>query len=72
MRMSPRQSGRFFGKVAIDMIAGSSEILVVADKTCNPAYVAADLLSQAEHDAMASAVLVTDSKELAVCRVGGA
>lgn len=55
-----------FGKVAIDMIAGPSEILVVADKACNPAYVAADLLSQAEHDAMASAVLVTDSKELAV------
>jgi histidinol dehydrogenase len=54
-----------FGKVAIDMIAGPSEILVVADKTCNPAYVAADLLSQAEHDRMASAVLVTDSTELA-------
>ena len=50
-----------FGKVAIDMIAGPSEILVVADKACNPAYVAADLLSQAEHDSMASAVLVTDS-----------
>ncbi len=54
-----------FGKVAIDMIAGPSEILVIADKTCNPAYVAADLLSQAEHDKMASAVLVTDSAELA-------
>ena len=54
-----------FGKVAIDMIAGPSEILVVADKTCNPAYVAADLLSQAEHDRMASAVLVTDSMTLA-------
>ena len=54
-----------FGKVAIDMIAGPSEILVVADGTCNPAYVAADLLSQAEHDKMATAVLVTDSKELA-------
>ena len=50
-----------FGKVNIDMIAGPSEILVVADSTCNPAYVAADLLSQAEHDRMASAVLVTDS-----------
>ncbi len=54
-----------FGKVAIDMIAGPSEILVVADGKSNPAYVAADLLSQAEHDKMASAVLVTDSEELA-------
>ena len=54
-----------FGKVAIDMIAGPSEILVIADGTCNPIYVAADLLSQAEHDRMASAVLVTDSEELA-------
>ena len=54
-----------FGKVAIDMIAGPSEILVIADGTCNPVYVAADLLSQAEHDKMASAVLVTDSLELA-------
>ncbi len=54
-----------FGKVSIDMIAGPSEILVVADGTCNAEYVAADLLSQAEHDKMATAVLVTDSKELA-------
>ncbi|MBR0209473.1 MAG: histidinol dehydrogenase [Firmicutes bacterium] len=54
-----------FGKVAIDMIAGPSEILVIADGKSNPAYVAADLLSQAEHDKMASAVLVTDSEELA-------
>ncbi len=54
-----------FGKVAIDMIAGPSEILVIADETCNPKYVAADLLSQAEHDKMASAVLVTDSEKLA-------
>ena len=54
-----------FGKVAIDMIAGPSEILVVADSTCNPKYVAADLLSQAEHDKMASAVLVTDSVDFA-------
>ena len=54
-----------FGKVAIDMIAGPSEILVVADSTCNPAFVAADLLSQAEHDKMASAVLVTDSDDFA-------
>ncbi len=54
-----------FGKVSIDMIAGPSEILVVADSTCNPKFVAADLLSQAEHDKMASAVLVTDSYEFA-------
>lgn len=54
-----------FGRVAIDMIAGPSEILVIADGTCNPAYVAADLLSQAEHDKNATAVLVTDSRELA-------
>ena len=55
-----------FGRVAIDMIAGPSEILVIADGTCNPAYVAADLLSQAEHDKNATAVLVTDSRELAM------
>ena len=55
-----------FGLVDIDMIAGPSEILVLADGTCNPAYVAADLLSQAEHDKLASAFLVTDSKELAL------
>lgn len=54
-----------FGRVSIDMIAGPSEILVIADKTCNPKFVAADLLSQAEHDRLASAVLVTDSPELA-------
>ena len=54
-----------FGKVAIDMVAGPSEILVVADKNCNPAFVAADLLSQAEHDKLASSVLVTDSMKLA-------
>ncbi len=54
-----------FGVVSIDMIAGPSEILVVADATCNPVFVAADLLSQAEHDKNASAVLVTDSTELA-------
>ena len=54
-----------FGRVAIDMIAGPSEILVVADETANPAFVAADLLSQAEHDALSSAVLITDSKALA-------
>lgn len=54
-----------FGRVAIDMIAGPSEILVVADGSCNAKIVAADMLSQAEHDKMASAVLVTDSGELA-------
>ena len=54
-----------FGKVDIDMIAGPSEVLVIADKTANPVYVAADLLSQAEHDRMASAVLLTDSMEMA-------
>lgn len=54
-----------FGVVSIDMIAGPSEILVVADASCNPVFVAADLLSQAEHDRNASAVLVTDSAALA-------
>lgn len=54
-----------FGQVAIDMIAGPSEILIVADGKSNPAHVAADMLSQAEHDRMASAVLVTDSAQLA-------
>ena len=54
-----------FGRVSIDMIAGPSEILVIADGKSNPVHVAADLLSQAEHDKLASAVLVTDSEELA-------
>lgn len=54
-----------FGFVGIDSIAGPSEILVLADETANPRYVAADLLSQAEHDEMASAILVTTSMELA-------
>lgn len=54
-----------YGHVSIDSIAGPSEILVLADETANPRYVAADLLSQAEHDEMASAILVTTSKELA-------
>ena len=54
-----------FGAVSIDMIAGPSEILIVADKTANPEHVAADLLSQAEHDKMASGVLVCDSMPLA-------
>lgn len=54
-----------FGYVSIDSIAGPSEILVLADETANPRYVAADLLSQAEHDELASAILITTSKELA-------
>ncbi|MCR5484251.1 MAG: histidinol dehydrogenase [Clostridiales bacterium] len=54
-----------FGTVDIDMIAGPSEILVIADDTCDPRFVAADLLSQAEHDKMASATLLTNSKALA-------
>ena len=54
-----------FGYVSIDSVAGPSEILVVADETANPRYVAADLLSQAEHDEMASAILITTSSELA-------
>ena len=54
-----------FGYVSIDSIAGPSEILVLADETANPRYVAADLLSQAEHDEMASAILITTSEELA-------
>ena len=54
-----------FGRVAIDMIAGPSEILIVADGASNPRHVAADLLSQAEHDRLASAVLITDSPALA-------
>ncbi len=55
-----------FGQVSIDMIAGPSEILIVADGKSNPRHIAADLLSQAEHDKMASAVLVTDSMDLAI------
>lgn len=55
-----------YGNVSIDSVAGPSEILVLADESANPRYVAADLLSQAEHDELASAVLVTTSEELAV------
>ncbi len=55
-----------YGHVSIDSIAGPSEILVLADETANPEYVAADLLSQAEHDELASATLVTTSEELAI------
>lgn len=54
-----------FGAVSIDMIAGPSEILILADGNSNPSHVASDLLSQAEHDRMASAVLITDSQDLA-------
>ncbi len=54
-----------FGYVSIDSIAGPSEILVLADETANPRYIAADLLSQAEHDEMASAILITTSRQLA-------
>ena len=54
-----------YGHVSIDSIAGPSEILVLADESANPRYVAADLLSQAEHDELASAILVTTSQELA-------
>ncbi len=53
-----------FGDVDIDMIAGPSEILVIADKSANPAFIAADMLSQAEHDEMASSILITDSDEI--------
>ncbi|MBQ3792624.1 MAG: histidinol dehydrogenase [Clostridia bacterium] len=55
-----------FGKVSIDMVAGPSEIMILCDGTADPAYVAADLLSQAEHDRMASAVLVTTDENLAL------
>lgn len=54
-----------FGTVDIDMIAGPSEILIIADETANPAFIAADLMSQAEHDTLASAVLITTSKHIA-------
>ena len=54
-----------FGYVSIDSIAGPSEILVLADETANPVFVAADLLSQAEHDELASSILVTVSRDLA-------
>jgi histidinol dehydrogenase len=54
-----------FGEVGIDMVAGPSEILIIADETADPAFIASDLLSQAEHDEMASSVLVTDSSSLA-------
>ena len=53
-----------FGKVGIDMIAGPSEVLIIADKTGNPDWIAADLLAQAEHDASAQAILITDDEQL--------
>jgi histidinol dehydrogenase len=56
---------RVFGQVGIDMIAGPSEVLVLADRSANPDWVAADLLAQAEHDAVAQSILITDSAELA-------
>jgi len=55
-----------FGEVAIDMIAGPSEILIIADATANPTFVAADMVSQAEHDELASSILVTDSERLII------
>jgi histidinol dehydrogenase len=54
-----------FGKVGIDMIAGPSEVLIIADKTANPDWIAADLLAQAEHDASAQSILITDDAALA-------
>ena len=54
-----------YGTVDIDMIAGPSEILIIADKSANPKFLAADLMSQAEHDKLASAILLTDCEELA-------
>lgn len=59
-----------YGSLDIDMVAGPSEVLVIADQTANPKYVAADLLSQAEHDKLACAVLLTDSLELAQAVAG--
>ena len=56
---------QLYGVVDIDMIAGPSEILIVADESANPTFLAADLMSQAEHDRMASAILITPSRELA-------
>ncbi|MFD1695066.1 histidinol dehydrogenase [Roseibium aestuarii] len=56
---------RVFGTVGIDMIAGPSEVLVIADETANPEWIAADLLAQAEHDAVAQSIIITDSADLA-------
>ena len=54
-----------FGTVDIDMIAGPSEVCIIADSTADPEYIAADMLAQAEHDEMASSILITDSEETA-------
>ena len=62
---SSRQEDFLYGNVDIDMIAGPSEILVLADETANPKFLAADLMSQAEHDKLASAIMVTTSESLA-------
>ena len=64
-RLVAEAKKQVFGRVSIDMIAGPSEILIVADSKTDPKHAAADLLSQAEHDRLASAVLVTDSASLA-------
>ncbi|GHT50827.1 histidinol dehydrogenase [Endomicrobiia bacterium] len=55
-----------YGKVGIDMIAGPSEVLIIADKTANPKYIAADLMSQAEHDKLASAILITTDEQILI------
>ena len=65
MLMLQRPKGKFLVQVGIDSIAGPSEVLIVADKTANPDYVAIDLLSQAEHDEQAQAILLTNDLELA-------
>lgn len=65
MPLLQKQKKQVFGQVSIDMIAGPSEILVIADGNSDAEIIAADLLSQAEHDKMASAVLVTESEALA-------
>lgn len=63
--MLPLRKKHLYGTVDIDMIAGPSEILIVADETANPKYLAADLMSQAEHDVLASAILLTTSSKIA-------
>ena len=63
MRMWPQQK-KVFGEVGIDMVAGPSEVTIVADKFSNPEWIASDLIAQAEHDIYAQSILVTNSKEL--------
>ena len=65
MTLSPERKNGYYGDVAIDMIAGPSEICVVADESAPADYVAADLLSQAEHDEAATSICITTSEELA-------